>query len=332
MRTNGGDPAPRWLIYKRRIEWPNGAVCVVFSGEEPEQLRGPEAELVVIDEIARMRHQAQVFDNAMLGLRLGDKPRILIATTPRPTPLMKKLIKLDGVKIATGSTYDNAAHLSPSFLAKVRELYEGTRVGRQELQGAMLLDPENALFKDSWLIRDDVPADRIEQVTVGVDPSGGEDEVGIVVAALLTDNRYAILADRTVLGSPATWGDAVVKAHDDFDADDVVVETNFGGDMVAAVVKQAAQRAYDQGRRSTDMLRVKEVSASRGKVMRAEPCSLLYEKGRVLHRRGLDLLEAEMLSFSRDWSRDSDGSPNRLDAAIWALTRLCRIVTEVPIA
>jgi phage terminase large subunit-like protein len=115
MRTNGGDPIPRWLMYKRRLEWPNGAVCVVFSGEEPEQLRGPECELCVIDEIARMRHQSQVFDNAMLGLRLGERPRLLIATTPRPTPFMKKLIKMDGVKIATGSTYDNAAHSTRRF-------------------------------------------------------------------------------------------------------------------------------------------------------------------------------------------------------------------------
>jgi phage terminase large subunit-like protein len=331
MRTNGDDPVPRWLIYKRRLEWPNGAVCVVFSGEEPEQLRGPECELCVIDEIARMRHQSQVFDNAMLGLRLGEKPRILIATTPKPTPFMKKLIKMDGVRIATGSTYDNAAHLSASFLAKIRELYEGTRVGRQELMGAMLLDPENALFKDSWLIHDDVPPEKIEQVTVGVDPSGGEDEVGIVVAALLTDRRYAILADRSVSGSPATWGDAVVRAHDDFDADDVVVETNFGGDMATEVIKQAAGRAFDQGRRATDVIRVKEVSASRGKVMRAEPCSLLYEKGRVLHRRGLDLLEAEMMSFSREWNREADGSESSRRGN-WALTRLCRIITEVPIA
>jgi phage terminase large subunit-like protein len=332
MRTNGGDPAPRFLAYRRRLEWPNGAVCVVFSGEEPESLRGPECELCVIDEIARMRHQQQVFDNAMLGLRLGDKPRLLLATTPRPTLFMKKLIKMEGVGITAGSTYDNAAHLSASFLARVREHYEGTRTGRQELMGVMLLDPQNALFKDEWLVHDDIGEGRIEQVTVGVDPSGGEDEVGIVVAALLTDNRYAILADRTVSGSPATWGDAVVKAHDDFDADDVVVETNFGGDMATEVVKQAAQRAFDQGRRSTDMLRVREVSASRGKAMRAEPVSLLYEKGRVLHRRGLDLLEAEMMSFSREWDRDADGSPNRLDAMVWALTRLCRIITEVPIA
>ena len=332
LRTNGGDPVPRWLIYKRRLEWPNGAVCVVFSGEEPDSLRGPECELCVIDEIARMRHQSQVFDNAMLGLRLGDKPRLLLATTPRPSLFMKKLVAMKDIRITTGSTYDNAAHLSASFLAKIREVYEGTRVGRQELLGAMLLDPQNALFKDDWLIHNDVPAATIEQATVGVDPSGGGDEIGIVVSALLNDGRFGVLADRSVSGSPAQWGDAVVKAHDDFDCDDVVVEVNFGGDMATDVVKQAADRAYAQGRRETSLIRVKEVSASRGKAMRAEPISLLYEKGRVLHRRGLDLLETEMLAFSREWDRDADGSPNRLDAMVWALTRLSKVITEIPIA
>src|SRR5215813_11551395 len=128
-----------------------------------------------------------VFDTMMLGLRLGDKPRVLLATTPRTTPFMKKLVAMDDVRITTGSTYDNAEHLSADFLKKVRELYEGTRLGRQELQGAMILDPQNALFKDEWLIHNDVPEDIIEQVTVGVDPSGGGDEVGIVASALLND-------------------------------------------------------------------------------------------------------------------------------------------------
>jgi phage terminase large subunit-like protein len=123
-------------------------MCVFFSGEEPESLRGPEAEIVVIDEIARMRYQQSVFDNMMLGLRLGDRPRVLLATTPRTTPFMKRLVTMDDVRITTGSTYDNAEHLSANFLKKVRELYEGTRLGRQELQGAMILDPQNALFKD----------------------------------------------------------------------------------------------------------------------------------------------------------------------------------------
>src|SRR5215472_11819987 len=218
----------------RRGDGWNGrtAQCVCFfSGEEPESLRGPQCELCIIDEIGRMRYQQSVFDTMMLGLRLGDRPRVLLATTPRTTPFMKRLVAMDDVRITTGSTYDNAVHLSANFLKKVRELYEGTRLGRQELQGAMILDPQNALFKDDWLIHDEVAEDLIEQVTVGVDPSGGEDEVGIVASALLNDGRFAVLADRTTTGSPAQWGEAVVRCHDDYDADDVVVEVNFGGDM-----------------------------------------------------------------------------------------------------
>src|SRR5262249_12267535 len=174
--------------------------------------------------IARMRYQQAVFDTMMLGLRLGDRPRVLIATTPRTTPFMKRLVAMDEGRITTGSTYDNAAQLSADFLQKVLGHYEGTRRGRQELQGSMILGPMNALFQDDWLIHNDVPEDMIEQVTIGVDPSGGNDEVGIVASALLNDGRFAVLADRTTTGSPAQWGEAVVRCHDDFNADDVVVE------------------------------------------------------------------------------------------------------------
>ena len=332
MRTCGRDPRPRWVPSKKRLEWPNGALAVFFSGEEPDSLRGPQCEMAIVDEIARMRYQAEVWDMMMLGLRLGDMPRVLIATTPRPTPFMKRLMKMADIRITTGSTFDNAANLSPAFIQKITDLYEGTRLGRQELHGAMLLDPPNALFKDEWLQRADVSEDDIEQVTVGVDPSGGGDEIGIVASARLTNGHYAVLADRTATGSPAKWGDAVVQTHDDFDADDVVVEVNFGGDMATEVVKQAADRAFSEGRRDSNLISIKAVSASRGKVMRAEPVSLLYEKGRVTHRRGLDLLEAEMLAFSRDWDRKTDGSPNRLDATVWGLTRLSKVVMEIPIA
>jgi phage terminase large subunit-like protein len=170
----------------------------------------------------------------------------------------------------------------------------------------MILDPLNALFKDNWLVHNEVPEDIIEQVTVGVDPSGGGDEVGIVASALLNDGRFAVLADRTTVGSPAQWGEAVVRCDDDFDADDVVVEVNFGGDMAATeLVKQAAERVHQRGERESNMIRIREVSSSRGKAMRAEPISLLYEKSRVLHRRGLDQLEAEMMAFSHVHRTDS---------------------------
>jgi phage terminase large subunit-like protein len=332
LHTCGTDPVPRWVAYKRRLEWPNGAICAFFSGEEPDSLRGPQCEVCIVDEIGRMRYQQQVFDMAMMGLRLGDKPRMLLATTPRTTPFMKKLVAMDKISITTGSTYDNAAHLSAAFISKIRELYEGTRMGRQELQGAMILDPMNALFKDDWLRHDDIADELIEQATVGVDPSGGGDEIGIVVAALLTDGRFGVLADRTASGSPAHWGDEVVRAHDEFDCDDVVVERNFGGDMCGEVVKQAADRAHQAQRRPSNLIRIREVNASRGKVMRAEPISLLYEKGRVVHRRGLDQLEGEMMGFSREWDRAVDGSPNRLDALVWGLSRLSKVVTELAIA
>ncbi|MBV9530825.1 MAG: DNA-packaging protein [Bradyrhizobium sp.] len=227
MATCDAGERPRWIASRRQLEWENGARVTCFSAEDPESLRGPQAELVVCDEIARMRYQQEVFDNAMFGLRLGDRPRIFLATTPRTTLFMKRLLAMKGVTLTTGSTYDNDEHLPPEFLAKIREFYEGTRLGRQELQGAMILEPENALFKDDWLVHHEVPEDLIEQVTVGVDPSGGGDEIGIVVCALLTDGRFAILADRTVSGSPGTWGEAVVRAHDDFDADDCTVEINY---------------------------------------------------------------------------------------------------------
>src|SRR5262249_177591 len=187
LRTAPPDMVPRWVASRRRLEWPNGARAVMFSGEEPDSLRGPQCELCLIDEIARMRYQQEVFEQAFMGLRLGDKPRMFIATTPRPTPFMKKLVARDGVTITTGTTYDNAQHLSAAFLTKVRELYEGTRLGRQELMGGMILDPVSALFKEEWLRRDEFSDDIIEQSTVGVDPSGGTDDVGIVVSALLND-------------------------------------------------------------------------------------------------------------------------------------------------
>jgi phage terminase large subunit-like protein len=333
MRTLGHGSVPKWVPSKRRLEWPSGQVCCFYSGEEPEQLRGPQCSLVVIDEIGRMAKQAEIFHQAKFGCRLGPVPRMVIATTPRPTAFIKNLVKTpDRLVMTTGTTYDNAEHLSPVFLEQMK-FYEGTRIGRQELYGQLLLDPENALFHEQWICRDPVPKATIEQVSVGVDPSGGADEVGIVVAALLTDGRFAVLADRSLKAStPARWGDEVVRAHDEFEALDVTIELNYGGAMCTDVVKSAAQRAHQGGQRDSDLIRVKEVTASRGKVLRAEPISLLYEKQRVLHRPGLDLLEEEMLSFSREHDVKTDGSPNRLDANVHVLTRLSRIITSLPIA
>lgn len=323
---------PVWIESKRRVQWPNGARAITFSAEEPESLRGPQAELVVIDELGRMARQQAVFDMAILGMRIGPHPRMLIATTPRSTKTIRALVRMKGLSMTTGTTFDNGAHLAPSFLAKVRELYEGTRLGLQELQGLLIQDSEADLFKEHWLVIDPAHDDRIAQVTVGVDPSGGADAIGIVAAGRLNDGSYAVLADRTCSGSPGHWGEEAVRLHDELDADDIVVEVNFGGQMAEEVVKQAAARMHEAGERPSRSIRVKTVTASRGKIMRAEPVSLLYEKGKVVHRPGLDLLEAEMLNFTRHWDRAKDGSPNRLDAMVWAISRLSGIVMDIAIA
>jgi phage terminase large subunit-like protein len=192
----------------------------------------------------------------------------------------------DGVALTTGETFDNEKNLPQRFLERLRSVYKNTRVWAQEVRGQLLLDPIDALWRSEWIIHDPVDEKLIEQVTVGVDPSGGSDVIGIVVSALLTDGRYAILADRSVEGSPGTWGDAVIRASDDYDADDVCVEVNFGGAMCTDVVKSAAKRAYEKDARDSDLIRVKEVTASRGKALRAEPVEFAIRAGPGAHAAG----------------------------------------------
>jgi phage terminase large subunit-like protein len=305
-------------------------MCSLFSAEEPDSLRGHQFELIWIDELALMRYAKKTFDNAMLGLRLGEKPRLIVTTTPRPSAFLKDLIKMDGMSVTRASTFDNH-HLSEGYLKRMRDAYEGTESGRQELAGELILQPRDALFLAGWFRHEEIANEKIEQATVAVDPSGGADLVGIVGAALLTDGTLAVLGDYSTGGTPSHWAETAIRARDQLDADDICAETNFGGAMVIETIKQAAIRMHEHGERQTDMIRVREVVASKGKTLRAEPVSLQYERGRVIHRKGVDLNKLEA-SFSRDWDRTRDGSPNRTDAAAWALTRLSKIITNIPIA
>ena len=309
-----------WEPSKRRITWPNGAHAIFFSGDEPESLRGPQCEFCWIDELARMRYQQMVYDMAVFGNRLGDRPRMLITTTPRPTQFFKKLLAMKGVLVTGGSTYENQDNLAASFLQKIKELYEGTALGQQELHG-LLAELESDLFKMEWIGRKAIAYQDLKEVAVGVDPSGGGDEIGIVAAGAYRDGRSAVIADRTCKGTPEHWGREAVKTHDDFGADCIVAESNYGGDMVMSVIQAAALNMYEKQERGSPTVKVKMVTASKGKVLRAEPISLLYEQGRVDHAKNLQKLEAEMSSFTRDWDRGVDGSPNRLDAMVWALTK-----------
>lgn len=313
---------PHYEPSKRRVTWENGAVATLFNAVEPDQLRGPQFDAAWADEIAKWRYAQETWDQLQFGLRLETKtgavPRQVVTTTPRPIPLVRALIKDQSTVLTRGRTSDNAANLSASFIKAIRERYEGTRLGRQELEAEILDDVPGAL----WL-RDALEvegfrlkqAPELQRVVVAVDPSGSNgkddgDEIGIVVAGKGVDGRAYVLADRTIAASPEGWGRRAVEAYGEFKADRIVGEKNFGGDMVRFVVATADRNAS-----------YKDVSASRGKAVRAEPIAALYEQGRVSHVGSFPALEDQMVAFTAS-GYVGDGSPDRVDALVWALTEL----------
>ncbi|MCO5085140.1 MAG: terminase family protein [Mesorhizobium sp.] len=326
-KAYSGDPIgrPSYEPSKRRLTWANGAVATLFSAEEPERLRGPQHEVMWCDELAAWKYLRETWDMAQFGLRLGNQPRTCITTTPKPLPLVKEIAKDPRTVITRGSTFDNASNLAPTFLKTIREKYEGTRLGRQELNAEILDDLPGALWS-----RDAIDKTRLRQVpdlqriVVAVDPSGtkGEsddgDEIGIVVAGKGVDGRGYILADQTCKLSPDGWGRRAVAAYhggwsqtpERFRADRLIAERNFGGAMVQHVIKTIDPKvAY------------KEVTASRGKVARAEPVAALYEQGRVSHVGSFPELEDQMCQIDAS-GYIGEGSPDRADALVWALTEL----------
>jgi phage terminase large subunit-like protein len=310
-----GGARPGFEASRRRLIWPNGTVAQIFSSEDPESLRGPQFDYAWCDELGKWKHGQETWDMLQFALRLGSDPRALVTTTPRPVPVLKALIADPGTATCRIRTSDNAANLAPGFLDAMAGRYGGTRLGRQELDGEMIEDREDALWSRSAIealkLRDAGPLGRI---VVAVDPpSGGGREscCGIIVAGLDRTGRGVVLADCSVEGaSPAGWAGAVVKAYRRFDADRIVAEVNQGGDMVQAVLK-----GIDAG------LPVTSVRASRGKWLRAEPVAALYEQGRVVHAGSFPALEDQMCDFGPD-GLSSGRSPDRLDALVWALTAL----------
>lgn len=308
---------PSYEPSKRRLTWANGAIATLFSAEEPERLRGPQAEVLWADELASWKYLRDTWDMAMFGLRLGDMPRTCITTTPKPLPLLKEIIKDPRTIVTRGSTFDNASNLAPTFLKAVKDKYEGTRLGRQELNAEILDDLPGALWTrdaiDGHRIRE---APELQRVVIAVDPSGTKgvtddgDEIGIVVAGLGVDGRAYVLADRTCKLSPDGWGRRAVNAYHEFNGDRIVAERNFGGAMVEHVIRTIDKSAA-----------YKEVTASRGKVARAEPVAALYEQGRVSHVRSMPELEDQMCQIAPE-GFVGEGSPDRADALVWALTEL----------
>lgn len=312
---------PREIIadYNRsnqELRLTNGSLIRGFSAEKPDRLRGPQFHRAYADEQAAWQYP-DAWDQLMFGLRLGSAPQVIVTTTPRPTPLIRALVKDDRTHITQGSTFDNAENLAPDALNRLRERYEGTRLGRQELFAEILDDLPGALWTRAMFDDHRVKnAPEMRRIVVAVDPSGtggssdDGDSIGIVVAGKGIDGRGYVLADRTCKLSPDGWGRRAVAAYHEFKADRIVAERNFGGAMVEHVIRTVDPKVS-----------YKEVTASRGKTARAEPIAAMYEQGRISHVGALPELEDQCCLIGPD-GYIGEGSPDRADAMVWALTEL----------
>lgn len=308
---------PKYEPSKRRLTWPNGSYATTYSGDEPDQLRGPQHHFAWPDELAKWKYAQESWDNLEFGLRLGTQPRMVVTTTPRPIPIIKTLLSDPQTHVTTGSTYENLHNLAPAFIARVVKKYEGTRLGQQELHAQVLDDNPDALWKRGPMIERYrvTKAPTLYRVVVGVDPTATStgDEAGIIVAGVgecfckgQAETHAFVLDDRSRQGSPHEWASASVSAYHTHDADKLVAESNNGGEMVRTTI-QTIEHAPS----------VTLIHASRGKYTRAEPVAALYEQGKVHHVGTFALLEDEQCNWM-----PGDASPNRLDALVWTLTEL----------
>jgi len=296
------------------IKLKNGSLIKLFSGDEPERLRGPQHHGAWIDELAAFRYP-EAYDQLMFGLRLGNHPQVVVTTTPKPKPLIKSLVsREDGSVIITkGNTFENQDNLARSALAELQVRYGGTRIGRQELYGEILDDVEGALWLQSTIDinRHTEPSSGLIRTVVGIDPAvtnnADSDETGIVVAGKNGQGEAWVLADVSCKASPLEWAKKAVNAYYEYGADAIVAEVNNGGDMIPTIIGQI-----------DPSVRVKSVRATKGKRLRAEPIAAYYEQNRVHHVGTFTQLENQMTT----WTPDDSDSPDRLDALVWALTEL----------
>jgi len=312
------DRTPLWDATRKRLLWPNGAEARVYSAHDPERLRGPQFDAAWVDELAKWRKAEEAWDMLQFALRLGKHPRQAVTTTPRAVGVLKQILTAPSTVATHARTEANAVNLAASFLEEVRARYEGTRLGRQELDGVLLEDAEGALWTLAMLEACRVElAPALDRVVVAVDPPvtghAQSDECGIVVVGAQLqgppqDWRAVVLEDASVAGaSPSVWAEAAVAAMERHGADRLVAEVNQGGDLVETLVRTIDPVVPYRG-----------VRASKGKAARAEPVAALYEQGRIGHVRGLGDLEDQMCRMTARGYQGT-GSPDRVDALVWAL-------------
>lgn len=304
---------PLYESSKRQLTWENGAIAKLYSAEEPERLRGPQHEVLWCDELAAWQYLRDTWDMAMFGLRLGSWPRVMVTTTPKPVSLLRELIKDKQARITGGSTFDNAANLAPSFIKAIRDKYDGTRLGRQELYAELLDEAEGALWTRAMIEQAHVKAaPEMARIVIAIDPAitakEESDETGIVAAGLGRDGKGYLLKDVSGRYSPGDWAKKAIGLFKELGADRIVAEGNQGGDMVRHTIQTEWNNAP-----------VTIVHASRGKAARAEPVAALYEQGKVKHVGTFPSLEDQLVTWE---PLSGMPSPDRLDALVWAFTEL----------
>ena len=308
------DALKDWNKSNGIITLKNNSIIQTFSADTPDSLRGPQFHFAWTDELAAWQYE-DTWNQLQFGLRLGDNPQTVITTTPRPTKLIKDLIKRDTTIVTRGSTFDNAENLSQSALLEMQMRYGGTRLGQQELYGAVLDDNPGALWNRANLEATRIKPELVPnlvRVVVGVDPAvtSGEDSdsTGIVVAGMSSDGQYYVLADDTIKASPQVWAEKAISSFEQHKADRIIAEVNNGGDLVVHLLQQVK-----------NTIPVKKVTASRGKAVRAEPIAALFEQGRAHLVGYYPELEDQLC----EWEPGTNmSSPDRMDAMVWALTEL----------
>ena len=314
---------PHYEPSKRLVTFHNGAIARLFSADEPERLRGPQCKSFWADEVCSWRFGQEAWDNLQFGFRLGNDPRGVITTTPKPLKLLKEILADPATVITRGSTYDNRANLAPKFFKSIVRKYEGTRLGRQELLAEILDDVPGALWTRDTLERNrialkDMRWEMLTRIVVGVDPAVSttdeSDETGIIVAAIARSGHVIILDDWTLRDTPLAWATAVHNAYIHWRADRVVAEVNNGGNLVESNLRVVASN-----------ISYRAVRASDNKYTRAQPVAALYEQGRIHHMGCFPLLEDQLCEYV---PRVSKKSPDRMDALVWAVTELLGLDNE----
>ena len=306
---------PRYVPSKNQLQWPNGTITTLISSEKPNRLRGGNFDRAWCDELSHWQSPDRVWSMLQFALRYGNHVKAVVTMTPRPIQIVKDLIGREGedVVVTRGATYDNQKNLSQNYIETVIKPYEGTTLGRQELQGEVLMDVEGALWDHAMIDQRRVDTHpQLYRVGIGIDPattsSETADDTGIVAAGITKEKLGYVLGDHSLHGRPDQWAQKAVQMYYHYEADFIVAESNQGGEMVESILRNI-----------DPSVNVKLVRASRGKVARAEPVSALYEQGRVFHAGTFPDLEDQMAMFVPG---DMKESPDRVDALVWVLTEL----------